>query len=111
MGIKITLDTSLQASQSSRFVFVAIFLSYIFKESAEQQIKFHPGYCLNLSVLIPLVPHILGSDLVFSVVLLACCCSMKSWYSEALSTKFSLVSSLSSLFSELVFVPWSVLSE
>ena len=55
MGIKIALDTSLQASQSSRFVFVAIFLSYIFKESAEQQIKFHPGYCLNLSELIPLV--------------------------------------------------------
>ena len=54
---KRTLDVSLKGSQSSRFVFVANFLSNIFKESAERQIKFDPGYCLKLSELVPLVAN------------------------------------------------------
>ena len=38
-------------------MFVAIFLSNIFKESAERQIKFNPGYCLKLSELLSLVAN------------------------------------------------------
>ena len=99
MGIKITLDTSLKASWSSRFVFVAIFLSNIFKESAKQQIKFDPGYCLKLSELVPSVakffPYFKARS-VFSFVAPAC---------SSLRKEFASFSMSNLLFLELAFVP------
>ena len=90
------------------------FLSYIFKESAEQQIKFDPGCCRKLSELVPLVAKFFS----YFKVRFFLFCSIsgllllnESRYSEALSTEFSLISSSSLLFSELAFVPSSVLSE